>query len=483
MTTERNIRNRKAYRFDNLADIDRLEIIANDPVLHLAAASLPQIGMVTKPSATSTTGMLVLGAATIIFGGDDRATAELRAHWPQVRRILIDAGIPAPATPLYAKHFQDFRDKFLVNSGGVAAANDMLRDLTRTAAIGQARDIGLLDAHEWNPDENSWFDVPRERVIMADGTWFEEQANVVRPTTVVKRGRYRIVRRTRSKSGEPRTSLGVDTQGKSTGYEHVVVAVRGGKRHQAILLDVVRAHRGSEMKALMPALSRLHEVFADTPLGFVYDGAMRGVHHHKIRSKFGLLSVNKAHGFDGARYRDMLNTPLPAGAKSFGLHFHTEDGQRCRHELTFAAGMMYGVEDVDGVPTRVRIVDHTDARRRTVGDSFEWSLDLAVFCAHHNTMEHLTIDPNVSINGEAQCESLRMVPPNLNHFGRIYGYRNAAESTMNYLKYTIMRTGRARSMTAERHEFDLRIATIIANALAWAEHGTDRYLSVPGRAA
>ena len=482
MTTHRIIRNRKAYRFDNLANIDRLAIVANDPVLHLAAASLPQIGAATKPSVTSTAGMLVLGAATVIFGGDDRATAELRAQWPQVRRILIDAGIPAPDSPLHAKPFQDFRDKFLALNGGLAAANDVLRDVTQSMAIGQARDMGLLDAHEWNPDDNTWFEVPQQRVIMADGTWFKEQANVVRPNSVKVRSRFRTIRSTRAKRHNPsRHSTGVDQQGKASGYNHVVVAVRGGKRRQTILLDVVRAPGGSEMKALVPSLAWLHDRLGDIPLGFVYDGAMRGCNHLKIRQRFGFLSVNKAHGFDGVRFRDMLGKPLPANKKSFGLDFHTADGERCRHQLTLTAGMMYAVEDVRGVPTRVRIVDHLDTRRRKVGDRFEWELDLAVFCAHHDAMEHLTIDPNAPINGGARCEGLRIVAPNHEHFNRLYGFRNATESSNNYLKNTIMRTGRARSMTAERHEFDLRITTIIANSIAWAEHGTDRYLSVPGR--
>lgn len=485
----------RSYHFDNLADIDRLEIVVNDPVFHLLAAQLPTIGTATKPAATTTAGFLFVGVATVIYGGDDRATAELRAHWTAFTRILHKAGIPAPSQPLTAQHFRDFRDKFLVRKlGSVEAANEMLKDLLRAAALGQAKDLGLLHGHEWTAGDgsNGWFDVPRERVLIADGTWFFEMHEKTPPDMNQRKkkrknkraGSKRQVRLTRSKDGVRRITPDADYQGKAHGYSHAIVSVRGDDRRRSIVLDLARCPKGHEMGVVTESLVRLRDRLPDEDLAFVYDGAMRGTHHSWLREKLGLLTINQAHGHDGRAYRRFEGTQVPKGnTRVRELAFTTSSGEACVQKVELLAGQLFRTVPaaLQGRRQRVKPVDHVAVRRFDADGGYRWELDVEFTCTVHHEVHRLTLDPNGMLDGFALAEQLRIVPANHERFGPLYGVRNFAESFNQYLKGTIMRTERARSTDGHRHELDLILAMLTSNAIAWAEHGSSRYAALAGR--
>jgi hypothetical protein len=219
-------------------------------------------------------------------------------------------------------------------------------------------------------------------------------------------------------------------------------------------------------------------------LACVYDGAGRGKHHEELRSSFGYFSVNKAHGYDGKKYKNLLNTEVHGKVEVHDLDFTTSHGTLCRHRVTLGAGMLYAVEnDFMGIARRTRIVDHVGARSVKTPEGYRWELDLQVHCNRCEEHHQRIIDPSGQLGKQPLAEHLRPLPVNHEEFWRVYGYRNAAESGNNYIKRTLLQSGRAQSLTAERHEFDLRLVTILHNALAWAEHGSTRYIHIAGRAA
>lgn len=485
----------RSYHFDNLAHIERLEIVVNDPVFHLLAAQLPPIGTTTKPAATSTAGYLFVGVATVVYGGDDRATAELRAHWTSFIRILRKAGIPAPSQPLTAQHFRDFRDKFLVRKfGSVEAANEVLKEALRAAALGQAKDLGLLHGHEWTVGDssNGWFDVPRERVLIADGTWFYEMYEKTPPDMNQRKkkrknkraGSKRQIRLTRSKQGRRRTTPDADYQGKAHGYSHAILSVRGDDRHRSIVLDLARCPKGHEMGVVTESLVRLRDRLPDEDMAFVYDGAMRGKHHKQLREELGLLTINEAPGHDGCAYRQYEGTQVPKSSTRLrDLAFTTSSGETCMQRVEVLAGQLFRTEPsaLRGRRQRQQPLDHVAVRRFDTDGTYRWEVDVEFTCTEHHEVHRATIDPNSTMGGIALAEQLCAVPPNHERFRALYGVRNFAESLNQYLKGTIMHTERARSTNGHRHELDLIFAMLTSNAIAWAEHGSSRYAALPGR--
>lgn len=60
---------KKWYRFDEgLSQIERLEVLIDSPLLKLVAPRLPAHGTRTKPALADPAALLVVGAATVIFG-------------------------------------------------------------------------------------------------------------------------------------------------------------------------------------------------------------------------------------------------------------------------------------------------------------------------------------------------------------------------------------------------------------------------------
>jgi hypothetical protein len=484
---------RRSYVFDNLADLERLEILANDPGFRSVCLALPEYGTSTKPSMTSTTGMMLVGAFTVICGGDDRATAELRYHWLRIREMFIAAGIGAPRGVLTAEHWRDFRDTFLagrLRSGHKAQRSDdrlgemvaRLRTIVRTTAIGQARSMGMLDACEWRPGAHGlWVDIPMERTILGDGLWFREQCSENPPPRPKRSGKKkkskdrRPVRHTRSKIRRRRVSRGIDTRGKATGYENVIVSVRGREPRRWVVLDVTRAVKAEEMDSFIESMRILLDEVGDSEFLALYDGAMRGEHHTVLRNELGMLTVNKAHGFDGDKWSKMRGTPVGKRVRTVPVAFTASNGESCVKHMWAAGSLLWVVEQ--GLVSRINVAvaEHHSITRTAVPGGYRWTLDVSVHCAEHGEAHHTQIDPCGMFGTRSLAEQLRILPQNFyEEFGEIYGRRNAAESGMRHLRYIMCNTTRARSMTADRADLDLWLAVLVNNALAWAEHGPQR---------
>lgn len=482
----------KAYMFENLSDLERLEILAFDPSFQRVCDWLPEYGVTTKPSMTSTTGMMLVGAFTVICGSDDRANAELRYHWLQVREIYIASGIGAPRGPLTVDHWHDFRDTFLA---GRTRTNDKTRSrtkvdelgeivrliqaLVRHEAIGQARGIGMLDACEWQSGADGlWTDIPMERTIMGDGIWFREQCSVnppPRPSHSGKNGTSKDTRRVRVTRadygrGQRRVSRQIDTRGNATGYENVIVSVRGPEPRRWIVFDVLTAPKGNEMDSFIESMRELREVIGDGEYVALYDGAMHGVHHTILREELGLLTVNKVAGFDGNRWTTLREAPAGDDVITEPMSFTASNGDTCTMDLWAAASVLWVVEEHFGRRCTVRTADHHKVTRTEIDGRYQWSLDMSIYCPHHDEEHFFTLDPNGKL-GRSLAAQLRILPQSrAKQFGKIYGRRNAAESGMRHLRYLMGRTHRSGSMTADRTDLDVMLAVMLNNALAWAEH-------------
>ena len=471
----------RGYRFNSLARFERLEIVAHDPGFHLIAASLPQTGTVTKPSLTSTAGKLLLGVATVLYGSDADATAELRHDWTRIRALFESVGIPAPVAPLEARHFRDFRDEFLQDDGGLRTHLETVKSVLRDVAIGQAAEMGLLHGKDWNvaEDNNSWAEVPSERVVMGDGTWMSEMylkdAHDAHQRKGSKKKSYRQVRLTRSKNGERRYSIDADHRGRAHGYAHLLMSVRGKQKRRMIVLDVERCPNGNEMEMVEASLKRLTSKLPEVDLGFVYDGAMQGTHHAKLREHFGLFTLNQANGFDGYDYQVLHGQHRSATkAKTDQILTATaSNGECCELRTEMHAGTLFRVEHnpVTNTTRRGRHLEHGEVRRFKKPDgSYRWELDIEWVCLSHSETHRVTLDPNSTINGRSLAQGLRLIQQDTPEFRRVYGIRNAAESLNQQLKSSVMRNYRARSTNGERHELDLLLGVIAMNAAAWAEH-------------
>jgi hypothetical protein len=288
-------------------------------------------------------------------------------------------------------------------------------------------------------------------------------------------------------------SHGVDHRGNAHGYNHVLVAVRGTERRRKILLDIMRAPNGDEAAEVVDAMRALRAELPDADLAVVYDGAIRGVHHAALRCELGLFSLNKARGADGRWYKTQLGTEAGGSSTRGTITFTAPTGERCVKQVERLAGQLFVLApDLLGVLRRERIIDHLRVDRVAVPGGYRWDVEIEVWCPQHQCAHTRIIDAHADPDHPATgptaleerhrwAEQFRPLPQHRDEFWPVYGRRNAAESLVEYLKHAVMRRGRAGSLAAHHHELDLFLAAFATNALAWAEHGTDRYRTLKGR--
>lgn len=471
----------KWYRFDEgLAQLERLEILIDSPLLKLVAPHLPQHGVRTKPALADPAALLVVGAATVIYEADRRADAELRSHWPHLRRCFDTAGYRVPTTALQARHFRDYRDKVL---GG--RLPDEVKEVARDLAAELAMEIGLL------PEVDSPWDAPEiGQIVAADGSWWAAASKV------------RTVEESRSKCGIPRVVADADPHNKhSWGYNFCFLGVRGEHARQRVMLDIAHAQGQQEMEAVLPAVARLRARVGDRFRLFVYDGAMHGVHHQAVRA-MGLMALNKPKGIRKRdQWRRFRTTEVGAAAAVFELGIDCGE----RHLFNVAAGMTWELAVQEWLGSvkfkRLRVLEVNEVRRVELDGSSKFELECTVRCKHGHhrvvidpdatlpaiTVGKLARDPTRSTKDSAKVnlsEQLRSCQVNTEEFWELYGTRNDIESGNKTMKFDFGLGTRSGSYRVGAHETDLWIHMLLANSLAWREYrqrGWHR--SSPSRAA
>lgn len=453
----------RSFNFDQgLAPGDWLEILTADPLFAMLGRALPEYGKATRPSKTSPEGVLLTGAATVVFPSDRQADAHLRRYW-DVEREAWGAGV-LPEDPVLSHVWRYYREKYLT-----AEVVARLWELFRDGAAHYAREIGLF------PDGPADFrDPDPNRAVFADGS-------VWSPASRVGWGTGNNLRLSRSKTGNPRYVDDMIQQGKMIGYAHVVLF---GQRFDPstgravprtrLILDAARVRssdngsKGGEMVEVIPACQRLRDRLGDGPLYLVYDGALRGVHSHQV-AEIGMVAVSKPHGIRHLSQLEDYDDKKVAQNKVFSL---TVDG--CTHRLAPAVGHLWNTVFSHGTDRYAEPLPMVDLRRTFTGNSYEFEADFAVPC--ETSGGHVLTVPYVKggvIPGSRKKlpAELALIPmANADTFEKVYGRRNSAESAFDLLKNNRGMGTRAQSYTGLRHEIDLLLACVLNNALVRAEH-------------
>lgn len=462
------------YDFNmGLSQVERLEVLIESPLLQMLRLELPTYGMSTKPSMSEPAALLVVGAATLICGSDRAADRELSAHWQRLERVFLAAGYRVPAKPLRSQHFRDYRDVIL---GGELP--EQLKAATRALFAGLAVEIGLFPI-----SRSAWSEPHLDGIVSSDGTWFQAASEVSGLET------------SRSRTGCPRVLNDTDRKNnRGRGYMFCITSIRGSEPRKRVVLDIAHAPKSAEMDVVVPSVLRLHDELGDRFRCFVYDGAMQGKDHRRLREA-GLVTVNKPKGVrrldQWERFRD---SEVGGEAKVLELDM----GCGHRHLVTATAGVLWDLEPTaDGRYRRRRILEVSALRRLgPVDGRYSWELALVIRCPHGDHVH--TLDPNAKVpcaTGEALrqagdgplkyrstlnlSDKLRVIQVNDENFAAIYGRRNDSESGNNSAKFDFGLGHRARSYTVQRHDSDMWIYALLANALVWKEHAQSRRTSSP----
>jgi hypothetical protein len=448
-----------------LSVVEMLIELIESPFLAVLKETLPVHGMRTRPSVADPSALFVVGAATVVCGGDRAADRELAFHWDTLVPHFVAAGMRVPAKPLCAQNFRDYRDGVL---GG--RLPEEFKETARDLFAGFAKDLGLFVE-----DESQLTDPGLTQTVYADGTNFAAATQV------------RDLSTSRSKLGAPRVAHDADRWTNGWGYTFCLLIARGADPRKRVLLDVVHAPGTREMEVVVPAVKALQRRLGPGFRCFVYDGAMQGVHHRELRAS-GLITVNKPKGIrrmdQWKAYRD---TVMGKDAKLFELN----DGCSRRHLLTVAAGMLWEVEATELGLVRRRVPDNVAHRRTDVGGGRSaWKVDYVLRCPLGD--HTLTVDPNATYSAQTVreldkdlrastagratmnlSEDLRMVQVNDPEIiGPLFGLRNDAEATNSIIKNRYRFGTRSRSYTADRLDTDLWIFAVVTCTLAWREHCT-----------
>lgn len=437
-----------------LSVMDRLRMLATTPVLHIAAEALPRAGTKTKPSKLDNAGLLLLGAASVLYGNDRKADAELDTQWGLLRPTARAAGIDLPVRPASTSLFRYWRDHYLD-----AAVLAELTEVLLLVYLGMAEEMGFFP-----PARQDWLDPSPFNTLMADGTWFSPASSVGHQVPGEPKRRV-----SRAVTGPARVVADADRRGKAHGYCDVVFFVKGVHERQQLCLRSLRAPRGDEIGTAIPVVVDLNRRLNDRIECFVYDGAMAGTHHRALR-QHGLLTVNKPKGI-----RSLGQWTTFQGGRAAKDKVHRRSlGCGHPHEINIAAGVVWNIQrSAVGKPIRSTIAEHVDCRRISVEDGYRFELDLRIPC-QHGPDHILTLDPSETITIEERtinlAEQLRMLPVNHENFPKTYGLRNVTESGFSLLKNYLNMGERAGSYRRDAHELDLLLAMMVSNTQNWLEH-------------
>lgn len=448
------------YDFDHLAGAERFEILLASPLVHQIAELLPVQGITTKPAKLDNVAMLALGAATVMWGSDATAEAELRYAWPRIRLLAERYGARVPVDPPSVQLFRDYRQRFLT-----AAVVESLSLELEDQAVGVAIALGLLPE-----DEIDLLDPSALNVIAADGFWLAEASSVGR---MVHDDHINAMAPHRSRGKTTSRVCDFDDQGKVHGYFFIDFQVRGPEPRRKVCLSTMPASMGKEMAVVEAGVRRLRSSLGKRFAAFVYDGAMRGKHHKLFRT-LGILTVNKPHG---TKKLDQFQT-FKGKVVDDKVVITRTVGEGCVVQLDVTAGLLWQLERrSDGRHYRKRVLEAREVRMtETTRGAFEWEQDFNLICDVCHEDHLITLDPNGTLKASSKtinlAETLRILPTNGSLAMReTYGLRNGTEAYHRQLKTDTGYGDRAGSFARHHVGLDTLLFQLAKNALAYAEHG------------
>jgi len=422
------------------------------PLIHDIAARLELQRRGRHPIALH----LAWGALARLYRSANRLDAEL-AHpgaWAElVARYNAGAAahpdgrvVPDHVPRLTADTYRHFRDYLCDHPDRLA----LLGEVFTEQSVALARALGLLD-----PDGPGSLTRPHpSRTIYGDGT-------VVRPIYSNSPTGTRV---------DPDAEAHRRHDGTVIGNNFLTIAVRGPQRHQRVILAVGRAPRpGGEAAAAIELVRRVHAYAGAGIQALVYDGALRGTHHHTLMSELGILVINKVHPASTSGDRRAWKP------HTLGTWTHPV-GRRgsCTHTLVAHNGAVHDATIDDhgrltlSDPLPPKQVRRYPPRRR---HGWRFSLGVTVPCPYGTWTAWISPHPAPGDPTHGRPDQLRLLPEHDRHFAPLYGLRNDSEAINAAYKHTLI-AGRAPARGWPRQLLDLTSWAVLTNSLAWSTRTT-----------
>lgn len=452
-----------------VSSLERLEaLVANDELFALAdAVPEPDSSQGGRPRMYPPYMWLLFDALLSVYGSGRRVEAEL-AHpliWSHLRSLIRDR-FPReperwlPDEPMRRHHYTYGRNRWPTEP----FVFDGLRRIHREHAVGQARQLGLLDPR--GPGSHTHPHL--SRMLYADG-------KVLTPLFKAKPGETQVDKATgevRLVRAEKDAGLHFEGTGETAwGTKWVVMAVRTTDVHGRVILDVDWVPSpGAEAATAMNAVTALAPL-CHGALGLIYDTALRGVHHQRLLRDLGLLPLNKV---------TAAKAPTKAARRSGGHRVeksvHIEDRTvpgidgTSRTISLFAQGGAVGVATLTDTGTRV----FTELRRvRTQRNSdksgHRWYNTYQLpdhRRRHQGPAARQCRDQRRRFN---RAENVRPIPPSDPDFKQLYRRRSDAESINRALDDTLW-LRRAHSVGHARQHLNMLTFALGVNSLALHRH-------------
>lgn len=470
----------KDFPFGNPLPEHRLMALIPSPLFRVLVDALPPRPGGGRPPKVSPAVALFVGATVAVYKSTRKAETGLQTHWLKFHRLLnlagYEVGLEVPTT----QNWHDYRAKYLADRAVIEYMIDGWTEVS--ARVAQDMGLGLPIA---GPVD--YLNLIAENILFGDGSWHRAASEIGFGKPMWK---SRAKRRPRRVEDAVRNG----TKSRTFGYPLTAVGIRGEGERRRITVDLSIAPGGTPAHEITEVIDRLDRVvaaFGEGAIhGFVYDGAMHGKHHRRIRNNLGILSINRRAGHNKVRAmmkqmaqrlgyhpdderwrahpRAWINLVWRRPAPLDQQWTLTVDG--CSHRMGFVWGAIWTVEhqapNLDGVdPKLAHVKDRwgrpcrvTDIRRIPDGRKYRWEVDLTIPCvsgAHSITfdpnrdrlsymMRRSTpaetpglnlIDPDGTVSKDAEGRKINLAQQfgiidqtRTRRFARIYGVRNNAES-------------------------------------------------------
>lgn len=393
---------------------------------------------------------LAYGALARVYGSANRVDAEILGGqlWFELGAAynrMSDGDRLAPYGPKLTADSYRFARDYLCSE----QVMPRLVEAFTVSSVAVARRLGLLVPD--GPGSRSRPDPTR--VIYGDGT-------VIRPMYGPDAGRV-----------DPDAAAHERHDGTVIGNNLVAFAVRGPEPHRRVVLTAGRVDEpGREADTAVDLLRGLVPHLGDGALAVVYDGALRGVHHHTILSELGLIVVNKVHP---AANRDGQRTWRTV---TLGQWDHTPTRRRCVHTLTAHNGAVCETYlDHAGEWVLSEPLERRQIRRSRQGNRYRFALGVDIPCPKGSFTAWVSPHPQTGEDGYGRPDQIRLIPPDDPLFADLYGLRNDSESINSHYKNTLY-ARRASGLGWRRQLLDLLSWAIASNSHAWAIHHAQHQL-------
>lgn len=422
------------------------EAVLSWPYLHDLAHAL-EAQRVGRPRQHPLALHLAWGALARVHGSGNRLDVETtnRATWRRYIDIYNRAARAHPHGQPVDRWCERLTSHTYRHTRDLLCADEnlaTLRDWFTVCSVEQAQALGLII-----PSAGGSLNRPSPlRVVYGDGT-------VVRPMYKNREANGRRI--------DPNADEHTRHDGTIIGNNIVFAAARGPEHNRRIILAVTRVgDPGAEAATALEVISNVITVAGGGVQAVVYDGALRGTHHHTLMDRHGVVVINKVHPATRTdTERTYRTVPL-------GTWTHRAGNRDCEHHLVAHHGDVHdAVTTDDGTLTLSPPLTRTQIRRHPRADgTWRMNLGVSVPCRHGTFIAWINPHPPPGDRNAGRTDQLRLIPESTTEFDSLYGLRNDAEAINSEFKRTLV-VDRAPALGWRRQ---------LLAAISWAIHNNAR---------